>query len=73
MDKQKQPKCPKAPDICKTCAYFHDGGIKDGKHDRWCCNYGRPAAKAIGECKLKGGYKIRKERSIREWLPENQC
>jgi hypothetical protein len=48
----------KIPDQCKTCSSFWRYGIKDGKNNRWCCHYGKPAAKAIGECKQKGGYSL---------------
>ncbi len=41
---------------CRSCNLFYTGGIKDGKHDRWCRKYSNPAFKAISRCKLHGGY-----------------
>jgi hypothetical protein len=46
----------KIPKECKSCSKYWTGGIKEGGHNMWCCKYGRPAPKAIGECKLKNGY-----------------
>jgi len=45
------------PDQCRTCVYLWTHGVKDGKHDRWCTHYGKPAPAAIGHCKQMGGYK----------------
>lgn len=44
---------------CKTCAHHWKWGIKDGKHNDWCCWKGAPAKQSIGHCKLHGGYKQR--------------
>jgi hypothetical protein len=38
---------------CRSCGHYWTHGIKDGKHDRWCCAVGKPAKDALGECKLK--------------------
>jgi hypothetical protein len=35
---------------CKDCKHHWTKGIKDGKHDNWCCMMGQPAKKAIGHC-----------------------
>lgn len=43
------------PDKCKLCVYLWTQGIKDGKHNMWCCAYqGGPAWKLIGHCKNTG-------------------
>ena len=53
----------KIPKECKNCIHFWAGGIKDGKHDRWCCAYqGGPAPKMIGHCK-NTGYSQRVEKT----------
>jgi hypothetical protein len=46
------------PKHCAGCDMLWTGGVKDGKHDRWCCQYGKPAAKAVGHCKNVGGKKV---------------
>jgi hypothetical protein len=50
---------------CKSCKYLSEYGIKEGGHIRWrpvwCCKFGKPSYKAIGECKLKGGFSPTKE------------
>ena len=38
------------PDHCKDCPSLWTGGIKDGKHDRWCCKVGQPAPKIVNHC-----------------------
>lgn len=43
------------PKECHGCPFLHTGGVRDGKHDRWCCQYGKPAYEAIGRCRLVGG------------------
>lgn len=45
------------PSECHGCAYLHTGGIKDGKHDRWCWHFGKPTYEAIGRCRLTEGRK----------------
>jgi len=45
------------PKDCKDCKYLNTGGIKDGKHDRWCCYWGGPAPDKINHCKNLGGPK----------------
>ena len=45
----------KNPEHCKGCLSYRDGGKKDGKHNRWCCHFGKPALKAIGHCKNVDG------------------
>ena len=47
----------KIPIYCKDCLMLYTGGIKDGKHDRWCCQYGKPAPKSWNHCKKNGGKK----------------
>ena len=37
---------------CKDCTFFHTGGIKDGKYDRWCCHFGKPAKYVLNHCKI---------------------
>ena len=55
---------------CRTCKKLHTGGIKGGKYDRWCCKYGKEASKAIGHCKVKGGYEP-KQKLIDDTLKDN--
>ena len=45
----------KIPDHCKGCIHLHTSGVKDGKHDRWCCKFSKAAPKAVGHCKNVGG------------------
>lgn len=51
----------KRPDHCKGCTVFHSAGHPKGSklhgsvYDAWCPKYGKPAASAVGECKLKKG------------------
>jgi len=40
---------------CKDCKSHWIHGIKDGKHDNWCCKFGKPAKIIIGHCKNIGG------------------
>ena len=42
---------------CKQCTSFWNHGIKDNKHDRWCCRFGKPAPQAFAHCKVVGGFK----------------
>lgn len=49
----------KVPSTCKKCQHFWAHGIKDGKHDRWCCYHGKPAPIAFSHCKVVGGYKAK--------------
>ena len=57
----------KTPKQCKGCRHFSRAGHKQGtamhntKYDAWCCRFSRAAKKALGECKMKGGYKSLKE------------
>lgn len=49
---------------CKDCIHHHNAGHPKNdslaKHyNDWCCNFGRTAIKAIGECKLKHGKEIK--------------
>lgn len=46
------------PKQCKGCCHFWAHGIKDGVHDRWCCNFGKAADKAVGHCKIVGGFSV---------------
>ena len=39
---------------CKGCKSHWTHGIKDGKHDNWCCKVGQPAKTAIGHYKNHG-------------------
>lgn len=43
------------PQDCHGCPFLHTGGVKDGKHDRWCCQFGKPSYEAIGRCRLVDG------------------
>jgi hypothetical protein len=45
----------KIPDTCKGCKGLWTGGVKDGKHDKWCCRYGKASYDAIGHCSSIGG------------------
>lgn len=45
----------KVPDYCKDCALLWTHGVKDGKHDRHCCHFGKPAPKVWKHCKENGG------------------
>jgi len=51
----------KRPDHCRNCAVFHSAGHPKGSKlhgsvfDAWCPKYGKAAAAAVGECKLKKG------------------
>lgn len=38
------------PKRCRPCRSLHTGGIKDGKHDRWCCHFGNAAHKVQAQC-----------------------
>jgi hypothetical protein len=49
----------KIPDRCKPCVHLWENGVKDGKHDRWCCEHGRPAPKAEPHCRVVGGFHAR--------------
>jgi hypothetical protein len=49
------------PEKCKECTSLWTAGVKDGKHDRWCCKFGQPAPKIISHCTLTGGFKARQE------------
>lgn len=44
------------PDRCKTCRSLWTGGVKDGKHDRWCTHFGQAAPKIEPHCRTVGGY-----------------
>ena len=49
----------KQPEHCKGCVFWHKAGHpKDStalaKYNNWCCKLGKPANKALGECKLRG-------------------
>ena len=46
----KPPIKAKIPNHCKGCRALHTGGIKDGKNNAWCCQFGKPAAKAETHC-----------------------
>jgi hypothetical protein len=46
----------KIPDRCKPCAHLWTGGIKNGKHDRWCCKFGNAAWKTENHCRGAGGF-----------------
>lgn len=46
----------KIPKQCNTCKLLHTEGMRDGKHNRWCCKYGKPSYDAISHCTLHGGY-----------------
>jgi len=37
--------------FCKDCRAHWVHGVKDGKHDNWCCKFGKPALQSIGHCK----------------------
>ena len=47
----------KIPNKCKECTGLWAYGIKDGKHNKWCCKYGKPTYKAINHCNLKNGFR----------------
>lgn len=47
----------KPPKQCKGCTFFWNGGVKDGKHNRWCCQYGKPAVDVQTHCIQHGGFK----------------
>lgn len=48
------------PKYCNGCTYLSTTGIKNGKHDRWCCRHSGPAPDKVAHCKLVGG-KLEKE------------
>jgi hypothetical protein len=50
-------KAKKIPKQCKACKSFWPHGVKDGKSDRWCCQFGMPTFKAIGHCKQMDGFR----------------
>ena len=37
---------------CSNCKFHWTSGIKDGKHDDWCCKLGQSSKSAIGRCLL---------------------
>lgn len=40
---------------CRGCKLLWTKGIKDGKHNIWCCKFGKPAKDTINHCKnVKG-------------------
>lgn len=39
------------PKECKNCTRLWTHGIKDDKHNKWCCAHGGPAYKMIGHCR----------------------
>ena len=45
----------KVPDYCKDCGLLWKHGVKDGKHDRHCCHFGKTAPKVWKHCKENGG------------------
>lgn len=45
----------KIPKHCKGCVLHWTGGVADGKHNNWCCKYGRPARAIVNHCRLHGG------------------
>lgn len=52
------------PKQCKACASYWPHGIKDGKNDRWCCHFGKPAPKAISHCRLHNGFQPKSKEAI---------
>lgn len=46
----------KVPAQCRGCRHLWTGGVKDGKHDRWCCRFSAPAPKIAGHCRLHNGF-----------------
>lgn len=47
---------------CSGCIFHHNAGCpeKDKRSKQfndWCCLYGKPANKSIGQCKLNNGKK----------------
>ena len=42
---------------CKGCSLHHNAGRPANhplrRYNDWCCRLGKPAEKALGECKLK--------------------
>ncbi len=40
------------PKYCKKCVHIWTQGIKTGGYSAWCCNFGAPASKKVGHCKL---------------------
>lgn len=39
---------------CVGCRSYWVYGVKDGKHDNWCCKFGKPSQKAEGHCRNIG-------------------
>lgn len=50
------------PKQCNTCTALHTGGIQDGKHNKWCCRYGKPSYDTINHCNIHGGYEKKIEK-----------
>ena len=44
---------------CAGCRAFWGEGVKDGKHDNWCCKFGRPCQSAVGHCKNVNGKELK--------------
>lgn len=44
----------KPPDHCRGCKAHWSKGIADGKHNNWCCFYGKPAPTAFNTCIQQG-------------------
>lgn len=49
---------------CKGCLslrdYWPDGRLS-GRKCKWCSEYSRRASSAVGECKLKGGKRVKND------------
>lgn len=48
------------PSHCKECKHFHNAHHPTKsplakRYNNWCCHFSKPAADAIGQCKLKNG------------------
>lgn len=46
---------------CRGCLSHWVHGVKDGKHNNWCCSFGMPANRAFGHCKNVGGKRHKPE------------
>lgn len=39
------------PKHCKGCPSHWKHGLRDGKHNNWCCKFGKPALEAEAHCR----------------------
>lgn len=41
----------KPPHHCVDCIHLWTRGVKDGKHNRWCCFFGKSSVDVLNHCK----------------------